>query len=326
MRIIAGEFRSRRIKSLPGADTRPTPDRLRETLFDILQTRIEGATFLDAYAGTGAVGIEALSRGASHAWFLEKNRDAVELIRENIASLKLERRATVVKGAAALTIARHRADIVFLDPPYEHEREYAAVLEQLAESPPQLVIAQHSVRFKLPDEQGALRRTRVVRQGDNALSFYTVATREPAWQMEHSVEAGVPRDLAWSYMSKVSNWSDPPAEFTLDGPFTDGARGTTLMPGQPPLSWSLRDVRSPDTYTVVGDLGGATFSAIWSFTPIGAYRTRLTQRLVLEGENAAVFRDAIAEAFGPNLAPGMEKIAATIERSRGNDPTPPSAT
>jgi 16S rRNA (guanine966-N2)-methyltransferase len=120
MRIIAGEFRSRRIKSLPGADTRPTPDRLRETLFDILQTRIEGATFLDAYAGTGAVGIEALSRGASHAWFLEKNRDAVELIRENIASLKLERRATVVKGAAALTIARHRADIVFLDPPYEH--------------------------------------------------------------------------------------------------------------------------------------------------------------------------------------------------------------
>src|SRR5439155_22196849 len=80
MRIIAGEFRSRRLKSLPGDNTRPTPDRLRETLFDILQTRIVGATFLDAYAGTGAVGIEALSRGASHSIFLEKNRAAVEAI------------------------------------------------------------------------------------------------------------------------------------------------------------------------------------------------------------------------------------------------------
>src|SRR5262249_17472890 len=121
MRIIAGEFRSRRLKSIPGAVTRPTPDRLREALFNILQHRIEGATFLDAYAGTGAVGIEALSRGASHAWFLEKNRAALDVIRENLATLGLERRATVVTGPAALTIGHHRADIVFLDPPYDHE-------------------------------------------------------------------------------------------------------------------------------------------------------------------------------------------------------------
>ena len=85
MRVIAGEFRSRRLKSIPGAATRPTPDRLRETLFDILAPRIEGATFLDAYAGTGAVGIEALSRGAAHAFFLERNRAALEAIRENLA-------------------------------------------------------------------------------------------------------------------------------------------------------------------------------------------------------------------------------------------------
>src|SRR5215475_3096803 len=98
MRVIAGEFRSRRLKSIPGDKTRPTPDRLRETLFDILMSRIEGATFLDAYAGTGAVGIEALSRGAKHATFLEKDRFAVETIRENLAALQLERRATVVKG------------------------------------------------------------------------------------------------------------------------------------------------------------------------------------------------------------------------------------
>jgi 16S rRNA (guanine(966)-N(2))-methyltransferase RsmD len=176
MRIIAGEFRSRRLKSLPGAATRPTPDRLRETLFNILQTQILGATFLDAYAGTGAVGIEALSRGAAHAWFLEKSRAAVEVIRENLESLELTRRATVVPGPVALTIASHAAGIVFMDPPYEQQREYAAVLGQLAEAPPRLTIVQHSVRFATPEEQGALRRTRLVRQGDNALSFYAPAT------------------------------------------------------------------------------------------------------------------------------------------------------
>jgi 16S rRNA (guanine(966)-N(2))-methyltransferase RsmD len=176
MRIIAGEFRSRRLKSLPGAATRPTPDRLRETLFDILQTQIGDATFLDAYAGTGAVGIEALSRGASHVWLLEKNRAALEVIRDNLESLDLTRRATVVPGPVALTIAKNAADIVFMDPPYDQEREYAAVLGQLAEAPPRLTIVQHSVRFATPEEQGALRRTRLVKQGDNALSFYTAAT------------------------------------------------------------------------------------------------------------------------------------------------------
>ena len=85
MRVIAGEFRSRRLKSIPGTATRPTPDRLRETLFDILGPRVEGTTFVDAYAGTGAVGIEALSRGASHAYFLERNRAGLDAIRENLA-------------------------------------------------------------------------------------------------------------------------------------------------------------------------------------------------------------------------------------------------
>src|SRR5256885_14287358 len=121
MRVIAGEFRSRRLKSIPGDATRPTSDRMRETLFNILQTRIEGTTFVDAYAGTGAVGIEALSRGAAHAFFLERNRAAVEAIRENLASLGLETRATVLKGPALHTIARQRGDIVFVDPPYSLE-------------------------------------------------------------------------------------------------------------------------------------------------------------------------------------------------------------
>ena len=173
MRVIAGEFRSRRLRSIPGDATRPTPDRLRETLFDILAPRIEGATFLDAYAGTGAVGIEALSRGARHATFLEKDRFAIETIRENLAVLGLERRATVIKGAALLALARLHADIVFLDPPYTLEREYPAALEVLAQAGPSLAVIQHSVRFELAEAFGGLRRSRVVRQGDNALSFFS---------------------------------------------------------------------------------------------------------------------------------------------------------
>ena len=316
MRIIAGEFRSRRLKSIPGDNTRPTPARLRETLFDILQTRLAGATFLDAYAGTGAVGLEALSRGARHAWFLEKNKIALEILRENIATLGVERCSTIVKGAAALTIAHHHADIVFLDPPYEHEREYAAVLEQLAEEPPQLVIAQHSVRFKLPEAQGLLHRTRIVRQGDNALSFYKAVEPAPEWELEHSVETQVALADAWAYMSNVSNWDDPPAVFHLDGAFANGSRGTTSMPGQPTREWQLRAVRPPETYTVVSDLAeGATLACIWTFESLGPERTQLTQRIALTGKNAASVREPVAAAFTPTLAPGMARIATLIERA-----------
>ncbi len=180
MRIIAGEFRSRHLKSLPGTATRPTSDRLRETIFNILQAKVEGAVFVDAYAGTGAVGMEALSRGARHVYFLEKARPALEAIRENLAGLQVERRATVYAGAVLLTLARCRAaDIVFLDPPYDEEREYAAALEYLGGNPPGLVIAQHAIRLKLEDRYGALERTRLLKQGDNALSFYAFDGRDP---------------------------------------------------------------------------------------------------------------------------------------------------
>ncbi len=172
MRVIAGELRSRRLKGVPGMATRPTPDRLRETLFDILSSRIAGATFLDAYAGTGAVGIEALSRGARHAYFLERDRTALGVLRENLAALGLEARATVVPGRVLLTLPQYRAELVFLDPPYDREREYTPALEALAEAAPRLVVAQHSVRFALGERFGALQQVRRVRQGDNVLSFF----------------------------------------------------------------------------------------------------------------------------------------------------------
>src|SRR4051812_37166824 len=149
MRVIAGEFRSRRLKSLEGLDTRPTPDRVRESLFSILAPEIEDAVFLDAYAGTGAVGIEALSRGASRAIFIERSKAAVAVIRENLAALGLQKRADVIAGRVLQHLRGHRADIVFLDPPYSLEQEYSGSLEALAVNPPPLTIAQHSVRLLL---------------------------------------------------------------------------------------------------------------------------------------------------------------------------------
>ena len=175
MRVIGGEFRSRVIKSVPGLEVRPTPDRLREALFNVLAPRIAGAVFADIYAGTGAVGIEALSRGASRAIFAENNRAAIGVLRENLKSLGLEGRADVRQGKATALIGRISADIVFLDPPYDLHSEYATALAKLGEVSPGLVIAQHDARLKLEQAYGALRQTRVLRQGDNCLSFYAGA-------------------------------------------------------------------------------------------------------------------------------------------------------
>lgn len=172
MRVIGGEFRSRRLKSIPGTDVRPTPDRLREALFNVLAPRIRDTVFLDAYGGTGAVGIEAVSRGATNAIFIEKTRAAAELIEENAASLGIVDRCRVLRGSVQLMLPRHPADIVFLDPPYDQEKEYELAMAILGESAPPLVIVQHASRLVLPAECGKLRRTRILRQGDNSLSFY----------------------------------------------------------------------------------------------------------------------------------------------------------
>jgi 16S rRNA (guanine966-N2)-methyltransferase len=158
---------------MPGMDVRPTPDKIRESLFNILSPQIEGAVFVDAYAGTGAVGIEALSRGARHAIFIEKDRAAVNLIKSNLAALGAESRARVIHGPAALYLGNLDADIVFIDPPYPKDREYRAALEALETKPPGLTIVQHATRFALADEYGPLHRTRVAKYGDNTLSFFT---------------------------------------------------------------------------------------------------------------------------------------------------------
>jgi 16S rRNA (guanine966-N2)-methyltransferase len=171
MRVIGGEFRSRVLKSLPGLAVRPTPDRLRETLFNVLAPRIEGSVFLDAFAGTGAVGIEALSRGAAHAIFIERDPQALDILRQNLNSLKIDPQATVLRGSALRFLKDYEADIIFIDPPYHQSADYESAL-LLASGRCRLAIAQHDAKFQLADCYGVLQRTRTLHQGSNVLSFY----------------------------------------------------------------------------------------------------------------------------------------------------------
>ncbi len=172
MRVIAGRFRSRKLKSVPGLAVRPTPDRLRESLFSILARRIEGAVFIDAYAGSGAVGIEALSRGAKHVFLIERNAQALSVIRENLDSLGISKEVTVLRGRASSLLADHRADTVFLDPPYDKTNEYRESLLALSDVGCPYVVAQHASRLTLDSTYGNLSKTRVLKQGDNSLSFF----------------------------------------------------------------------------------------------------------------------------------------------------------
>ena len=178
MRIIAGRYRSRKLKSVSGIAVRPTPDRLRETLFSILAPRIEGVTFLDAYAGSGAVGIEALSRGAKHVVLIERSGQALDVIRQNLAALKTGSEVTVVRGSATAVLRKHPADIAFIDPPYERVKEYAESLSILADMGCPLAIAQHPSRLVLDEQYGGLEKKRVLKQGDNSLSFYEPVDRQ----------------------------------------------------------------------------------------------------------------------------------------------------
>ncbi len=178
MRIIAGRLRSRRLDSPPGMEVRPTSDRLRETLFNILAPKLQDARFLDLFAGTGAVGIEAVSRGAREAVLVEENKRAARVIRENIKSLGIESEATVIEQDAAKAIRTISGtfELIFLDPPYSSHGEYERCLTALSQSAlltdGSVVVAEHEKRF-LPAEQfGDLKCYRRLVHGEAALSFY----------------------------------------------------------------------------------------------------------------------------------------------------------
>ena len=187
MRVIAGKFRSRVLQAPKGLETRPTSDRLRETLFNILAPRIDGAKFADLYAGSGAVGIEALSRSADFCWFAEREPKATAAIRANVAMLKIQggyaiEDRSVGKLLNAMVKNQRSADIVFLDPPYESADEYRATLDFLAQNhavilaPDAIVIAEHSRKLPPNETHGELKRYRLLEQGDAALSFYAITT------------------------------------------------------------------------------------------------------------------------------------------------------
>jgi 16S rRNA (guanine966-N2)-methyltransferase len=185
MRVIAGTYRSRILKSLKGLALRPTSDRLRETLFNVLGPSVSGVRFLDLFAGTGAIGIEALSRGATEVVFIENHPPAAKLIRKNLDSLGIRSGFTVLAADALRglekLVSRQEGtgpgfDYIFLDPPYAAAEDYARVLKFLGStdllSSGGVVVAEHRRNFDLGEEAGALRRFRVLRQGDAALSFY----------------------------------------------------------------------------------------------------------------------------------------------------------
>jgi 16S rRNA (guanine966-N2)-methyltransferase len=183
MRVIAGSLKGRRLKAPDWDGLRPTSDKLRETLFNILAPRIAGARIVDAYAGTGAVGIEALSRGARDVTFVEQDRRALALITENLAHCGITSGYTIV-GAGALrafgSFHKDRAfDIILLDPPYAaNDAEIMRVLALAGDhvAGTGVVVVERARRYQPPDAAGVLTRSRDVVSGSSALTFYELRT------------------------------------------------------------------------------------------------------------------------------------------------------
>jgi 16S rRNA (guanine(966)-N(2))-methyltransferase RsmD len=185
LRIIAGKYRGRNLKSPSSLEVRPTSDRLRETLFNVLAPRIDDARFLDLCAGSGAVGIEALSRGASHVTFVDKSRKMCALVEANLDLCHVpENETEVVQAEAADYFPRalkRKAgpwDIVFFDPPYA--TDYLRVIGVLGQNGGELlaaegmVVVEHHHKNSLPEEVGSIIRSRILKQGDSALSFFSM--------------------------------------------------------------------------------------------------------------------------------------------------------
>jgi 16S rRNA (guanine966-N2)-methyltransferase len=184
MRVISGTYRSRRLVAPRGSVTRPSSDRLRETLFNVLAVRIEGAVFADLYAGSGAVGIEALSRGAHMVYFIERAAQAVAAIQANLSSLGIHdgfqiSSASVSAALSRLSETSPPCSIVFMDPPYAAVGDYDRTLADIGRHADKLltadglVVAEHSRKIAPAECYGPLRRFRVLQQGDAGLSFYT---------------------------------------------------------------------------------------------------------------------------------------------------------
>lgn len=179
MRIIAGTLKGRRLDAPTWDGLRPTSDKLRETLFNVLAPRIGGARLLDGYAGTGSVGIEALSRGAAHVTFVERDPRAVALIEANLLRCAVRERYAIIRARFAGTERPPSGgafDVIFLDPPYGAAELSAALdaAQPLVEER-SLLVVEHAKRDVAPEARGTLIRTRLLTSGDSALAFYNRA-------------------------------------------------------------------------------------------------------------------------------------------------------
>jgi len=177
MRVIAGTLKGRRLETPVWDGLRPTSDKLRETLFNIIAPRIQGARVVDGFAGTGAVGIEALSRGAAHVTFVERDPRAVALIEANLRRCDVTDRYAIIRarfGGAEQPQGSESFDVIFLDPPYGATELLSAIdaAESLVQAQT-LLIVEHARRDASPESRGGLVRTRLLTSGDSALSFYS---------------------------------------------------------------------------------------------------------------------------------------------------------
>jgi 16S rRNA (guanine966-N2)-methyltransferase len=178
MRVIAGKMRGRILKA--GENFRPTTDRARETLFNILQAEIAGSTFVDAFAGSGSVGIEAISRSAARVYFVESNRKALKILEQNLLECCHEEtwRIFTMDVWKALEVLPKDADLLYFDPPYEFEK-YSKLLVAAGENfPHALYVVEHSSRKRIETPSGfELRRT--TRIGETEISFYRKLADDP---------------------------------------------------------------------------------------------------------------------------------------------------
>ena len=177
MRVIAGSLKGRRLAVPTWQGLRPTSDKLRETLFNILAARVVGARVLDGYAGTGALGIEALSRGAAHVTFVERDRRAAALIDQNLARCGVRDGYAIIRadiGAVRGRLPARSFDVILLDPPYDQPPASALTLVRALVADEGLLVIEHAKRTPAPPDVDALRRVREVVSGDSMLSFYRV--------------------------------------------------------------------------------------------------------------------------------------------------------
>jgi 16S rRNA (guanine(966)-N(2))-methyltransferase RsmD len=179
MRITGGTGKGRKLKVPAGSRVRPTSDKVKQALFNILGEKVQGSIFLDLYAGTGGIGIEALSRGAGRAYFVDDSRESLQAIKQNIEQAGFGERATVIPAKAALFLKKggEQFDIVFLDPPYSLEQEEllalvsgSGILKQES-----IVVAEHFKKQKSPEQAGRLLLYREALYGDTALAFYRLS-------------------------------------------------------------------------------------------------------------------------------------------------------